>query len=147
MHTAHFSDSGEGGFFIQRPIGQRPLDRDPNQRPSGQRPPWTETLPRTETLPKRRPPGTWDQGQRPPRRNINICLNILVSNTRLTLPWFKPNETETNRLDWFYHATLHFEVRKYIQEFQPEKNLTYVNVCEHPVQPDGKWHHTETPHL
>ena len=85
------------------------------------------------------------QGQRPPRRNINICINILVSNTRLTLPWFKPNETETDKLDWLYHATLHSEVRKYIQEFQPEKNLTYENVSEHPVQRDRNWHHTETP--
>ena len=59
-----------------------------------------------------------------------------MTNTRLILPRFNPNETETDKLDWLYHATLHFEVIKYIHEIQPEKNLTYENVCEHPVQPD-----------
>ena len=46
MHTAHFSDLGEGSPYIGLPVSlqRTPLDRDPLE-------------------------GTWDQGRRPSRRN------------------------------------------------------------------------------
>ena len=46
MHTAHFSDLGEGSPYIGLPVSlqRTPLDRDPLE-------------------------GTWDQGHRPSRRN------------------------------------------------------------------------------
>ena len=91
MRISRFTDSGEG-VPLQRPLGQRPAwtktplekdhpgQRSPRQRPrSGQRhpldkEPWTKTSLDRDPL-----EGTWDQGQRPPRRTWDQAVTQEVT--------------------------------------------------------------------
>ena len=55
---------------------------------------------------------------------LDICINNLVRRCQ-----FKQAEQESCKIDLLYHATAHFEVRKFVHNAKPEE-LTYYKMIK-----------------